>query len=300
MRRKAGNVARYHRPMLTGAIAAAVTPLTDDGEQIDEAAFGSLVGFLIDGGVDGLLACGTTGEGVLLAVDERRRVVERFLEERRGTFRVAVHAGAQSTRDTVAIAAHAREVGADAVAVIAPPYFPLDADELLAHLAAAARACDPLPFYVYEFAGRSGYAIPVEVIERLRAATSNLAGMKVSDTPWDKVTPYLLEGLDVFVGSEPLVSQGLDAGARGAVSGLATAFPEIVSALVHDRTEDATKSVTLLRERLAGIPFQSALKAILVARGLEISSAVRRPLRAITDDERATVLDAARTVGLDV
>jgi dihydrodipicolinate synthase/N-acetylneuraminate lyase len=286
--------------MLTGAIAAAVTPLSEDGDAIDERAFPALTSFLIDGGVDGALACGTTGEGVLLSVDERRRVTERFLEERRGAFQVAVHAGAQSTRDTVALATHAREVGADAVAVIAPPYYPLDDEELLAHLAAAAHACDPLPFYVYEFVGRSGYAIPVAVIERLRGDVSNLVGMKVSDTPWDKVTPYLIDGLDVFVGSEPLVPQGLDAGARGAVSGLATAFPEIVSALVHDRTDDAAKAVTLLRERLAGIPFQSALKTLLVARGIEISPAVRRPLRAITDEERETVLSAARDVGVDV
>jgi dihydrodipicolinate synthase/N-acetylneuraminate lyase len=286
--------------MLTGAIAAAVTPLSDDGDAIDERAFPALTSFLIDGGVDGVLSCGTTGEGVLLSVAERRRVTERFLEERRGAFQVAVHAGAQSTRDTVALATHAREVGADAVAVIAPPYYPLDDEELLAHLAAAAHACDPLPFYVYEFVGRSGYAIPVAVIERLRGDTSNLAGMKVSDTPWDKITPYLIEGLDVFVGSEPLVPRGLDAGARGAVSGLATAFPEIVAALVHDRTGDAAKAVTFLRERLAGIPFQSALKTILVARGVEMSRAVRPPLRGITDDERRTVLGAARDVGLDI
>jgi dihydrodipicolinate synthase/N-acetylneuraminate lyase len=286
--------------MLTGAIAAAVTPLSDDGDAIDERAFPALTSFLIDGGVDGVLSCGTTGEGVLLSVAERRRVTERFLEERRGAFQVAVHAGAQSTRDTVALATHAREVGADAVAVIAPPYYPLDDEELFAHLAAAAHACDPLPFYVYEFVGRSGYAIPVAVIERLRGDTSNLAGMKVSDTPWDKVTPYLIEGLDVFVGSEPLVPRGLDAGARGAVSGLATAFPEIVAALVHDRTGDAAKAVTFLRERLAGIPFQSALKTILVARGVEMSRAVRPPLRGITDDERRTVLGAARDVGLDI
>jgi len=286
--------------MLKGAIAAAVTPLTTHGDAIDEAAFGDLVAFLADGGVDGALACGTTGEGVLLSIDERRRVAERFLEERRGGFQVAVHAGAQSTRDTVALATHAREIGADAVAVIAPPYFPLDPSELLAHLRAAAEASAPLAFYVYEFAGRSGYAIPVEVIERLRAEVPNLAGMKVSDTPWDKVEPYLLDGLDVFVGSEPLVPRGLDAGARGAVSGLATAFPEIVSALVHDRTDDAAKAVTVLRERLAGIPFQSALKVVLEARGLEISTTVRRPLRALTDDERRRVLTAAHEVGLDV
>ena len=64
---------------LHGAIAAAVTPLKDGGRTIDPDAFAPLVGFLATGGVDGLLACGTTGEGVLLSVDERRHVAEAFL-----------------------------------------------------------------------------------------------------------------------------------------------------------------------------------------------------------------------------
>ena len=127
-----------------------------------------LTAFLADGGIDGVLACGTTGEGVLLRVEERMEVARAFVAAAPDGFQVAVHAGAQTTPDTVTLAAHARDTGADAVAVIAPPYFPLDGDELFVHLLAAASACDPLPFYVYEFAGRSGYAIPVPVIERLR------------------------------------------------------------------------------------------------------------------------------------
>ena len=285
--------------MLRGAIAAAVTPLTEDGSSVDEPACEPLVRFLAEGGVDGMLACGTTGEGVLLSVAERTRVAERFLAARPEGFLVAVHAGAQTTADTTAIAAHARDAGADAVAVIAPPYFPLDADELFEHLRAAADASAPLPFYVYEFAGRSGYATPVEVIERLREAATNLAGMKVSDTPWDQVEPYLIEGLDVFVGSEPLVLQGLGVGATGAVSGLAAAFPEIVAALVHDRDPEAGTKVTTLRRRLR-MPFQPALKTILRARGIPVSTAVRRPLRALSPDEAEAALEAAREAGVDV
>jgi dihydrodipicolinate synthase/N-acetylneuraminate lyase len=283
--------------MLRGAIAAAVTPLTDDGHALDEGAFGPLLTFLAKGGVDGVLACGTTGEGILLSVEERTRVAERFLEARPEGFQVAVHAGAQTTADTVRLARHAKDSGADAVAVIAPPYFPLDADELLAHLRAAADACAPLPFYAYEFAGRSGYAIPLEVIERLREAP-NLAGLKISDTPWDAVESYLLEGLDVFVGSEPLVLEGLAHGAVGAVSGLATAFPEIVAALVHDRSEEAGDQVATLRHLLGPLPFHASLKAILAARGVPIGPAVRPPLRGLTPVERQLALAAARAVGL--
>src|SRR4029077_19214951 len=130
---------------LHGAIAAAVTPLTDGGRALDEPAVAPLVDLLAGGGLDGALVAGTTGEGLLLHVDERQRLAERFLTARPAGFAVAVHAGAQSTRDTVALAAHARDAGADAVAVIAPPYFPLDADELFTHFLAAARAADPLP-----------------------------------------------------------------------------------------------------------------------------------------------------------
>jgi N-acetylneuraminate lyase len=283
--------------MLRGAIAAAVTPFTDDGLTLDEAAFGPLIAFLAGGGIDGILACGTTGEGILLSVEERTCVAERFLEARPTGFQIAVHAGAQTTADTVRLARHARDSGADAVAVIAPPYFPLDAQELLAHLRAAAEACIPLPFYVYEFVGRSGYPMPVAVIERLREVAPNLAGLKVSDTPWEAVEPYMLEGLDVFVGSEPLVLQGLERGAVGAVSGLATAFPEIVAALVHDRSEEASAQVATLRHLLEPLPFHASLKALLAARGVAVGPAVRAPLRGLTPAEQELALGAARAVG---
>jgi dihydrodipicolinate synthase/N-acetylneuraminate lyase len=282
---------------LRGAIAAAVTPFRDGGRHLDDDAFAPLVRSLVAGGVDGLLACGTTGEGVLLSVHERRRVVESFLAARPERFQVAVHAGAQTTSDTMALATHALEVGADAVAVIAPPYYPLDAEELTRHFVRVAGACDPLPFYLYEFVGRSGYAVSRDVIERVRQRSPNLRGLKVSDTPFSAVEPYLaIDGMDVFVGSEPLVLQGMRAGAIGAVSGLATAFPEITAALVHDRSERANEQVGTLRSGLRGIPFHAALKEVLVANGVLASPDVRAPLRGLTDDERATVMALAREV----
>ena len=123
--------------------------------------------------------------------------------------------------------------------MIAPPYFRLDEHELLAHFVAAARACAPLPFYAYELERASGYAIPPVVVERLRDAVDNLAGMKVSDAPFSKVQPYMLEGLDVFIGAESLICEGLAAGAVGAVSGLAAAFPEVVVEAVRTGDSDA-------------------------------------------------------------
>jgi dihydrodipicolinate synthase/N-acetylneuraminate lyase len=280
-------------PKLHGAIAAAVTPFRDGGSRIDEPSTERLVRFLADGGVDGVLVAGTTGEGVLLSPDERRRVVEVVLGARPEGLLVAVHAGAQTTADTDALAEHARENGADAVAVIAPPYFPLDDDAVYRHLRAAAMAAGPVPFYAYEFADRSGYAIPPEVIARLREQAPNLAGLKVSDTPFEAVEPYLIPGLDVFIGSEPLVLEGMRRGAVGSVSGLATAWPDVVANLVHRSDESAHARVSELRQTLRTMPFHAAVKSVLVERGVLRHGDVRAPLRGLTEEERARVRNIA-------
>ena len=283
---------------LHGAIAAAVTPMRDGGRAVDVEPIRDLTSFLADGGMDGLLACGTTGEGVLLSVPERRAVAEAFLRARPAGFKVAVHAGAQTTADTVTLAAHALDVGADAVAVIGAPYFPLDDEEIVRHMVSAANACDPVPFYLYEFEARSGYAIPPEAVKRIRAVAPNAVGLKVSDVPFDAVRPYLSLGMDVFLGQEPLALEGMEAGAIGSVSGLATAFPEIVADLVHEKSDAAHRSVVMLRDRLKGIPFHAAMKEVLAIRGVLITTDVRAPLRRLIPDERATVADLAAELGV--
>jgi dihydrodipicolinate synthase/N-acetylneuraminate lyase len=273
--------------MLRGALAAAVTPLKDGA--FDRAVLGPYVDFLAGHGLDGVLVLGTTGEGVLFSPEERREIAAAFGEAARGRLQVAVHCGAQTTRETALLAEHAASAGADAVAVIAPPYFALDEDELLAHFEAAAHACAPVPFYLYEFAARSGYAISLAVIERLREHAPNLAGMKVSDSPWERLEPYLLEGLDVFVGAEALLERGLAAGAAGAVSGLAASFPDAVVPLVRQPAPEAGERAAALRAELQRFPFHAASKAALGFRGVPVGLEVRAPLRRLADAERAEV-----------
>ena len=285
-------------PVIRGALAAALTPSRDGGAAVDEEAVPGYVDFLAAGGVDGMLVLGTTGECMLFSVPERKRIAAAFAAAADGRVDVAVHCGAQTTADTVELCADAAELGVAAVAVIAPPYFPLDESEQLAHLAAAAAACAPTPFYVYEFAARSGYAIPPRVIERLREVAPNLAGMKVSDSPFDRVTPYLLEGLDVFIGAEALIADGIAAGAAGAVSGLAAAFPDVVSAVVREPTAEGAAGLGRIRDAVQAYPFQPALKVVAAQRGAPIREDVRAPLRTLTPDERAGLTAAVAALDL--
>lgn len=268
--------------MLRGVLAAAVTPLREGGSALDEAAFAPYVDFLVEGGLDGMLALGTTGEGILLSVDERRRAGRLFVEAARGRVQVAVHCGAQATSDTTLLAEDAAEAGADAVAVIGPPYYAFDEESLVRHFVAAASACSPLPFYLYEFRARTGYSIPLTALARIREAAPNLAGIKVSNAPFEDVEPYLGEDFDVFIGAESLVLRGLEGGAVGAVSGLASVFPEPVVALVRDRSGDVSE----LRAGLEKFPFQAAAKHALGQRGVPVRGDVRAPLRPLDGDEQ--------------
>lgn len=276
-----------HRPM----VVATITPLSPDGSSLDLDAVAPYAAFLEQHGADGAFVCGTTGEGVLLSIDERRRVVAAFREALTGA--LIVHAGAQTTADTVELAEHAREVGADAVAVIPPPYFPLDADALTAHFVAAARAAAPLPFYCYAFAARSGYPLPVEVIGRIGQAVDNLAGLKVSESPFDRVAPYLATGLPVLIGNEPLIPAGMAAGAIGSVSGMAAAFPDVVRAALDDPSPAAEVTLRELRAAMeASGQFIAAAKEALGMRGVGIGPDLRRPLRGLTPAEAADLAAA--------
>lgn len=284
---------------IAGTLAAAVTPLRDGGERLDEDGLAALLAFYRASGIDGLLVAGTTGEGILLGDSERRLLAEAAVAGA-GPLRVIVHCGAQTTAQTCALVAHAAQAGADAVAVIGPPYFRLTARELLEHFAAAAGACAPLPFYLYEYADRTGYSIPVEVVAGLRERAANLVGMKVSDAPLRSVEPYLATGLDVFIGAEEVIRPALAAGAAGAVSGVAAAFPEAVAGLVADPTEAHAALVESLRVALSEHPFQAAVKAALAFRGVRVRPDVRAPLQPLTPEATTRLrAELERLVGSD-
>jgi dihydrodipicolinate synthase/N-acetylneuraminate lyase len=269
-----------HRPL----IVAAVTPLRDDGSQLDEGAIGSYVAFLESHGADGVFGCGTTGEGILLSLEERRRAARAFRAALRGT--LIVHAGAQTTADTAALAADAAELGADAVAVIPPPYFALDDAALTAHFVAAARACAPLPFYCYAFTARSGYPLPVEAIRRIADQVDNLAGLKVSESPFERVAPYLDLGLPVLIGNEPLIAPGVAGGAIGTVSGMAAAFPDVVRSALDAADDRAMDRLRDLRGAMeASGQFIAAAKHALARRGVPVRPDMRAPLRPLSEEE---------------
>ena len=259
--------ARQAAAELTARLHGAVDRLdaaADGGTRLDEAAFAPYADFLAGAGLDGVLAFGTNGEAVLLSVEERRRGLELWLGLSVAIL-VAAHCGAQTTADTVASPLTRRRPGGRGRGD-RPAVFQARRCGAGAHLVAAAAACAPLPFYVYEFAATAGYALDPSMLARLREEAENVTGMKVSDSPWDAFERYLLDDFDIFVGPEALIHRGREAGAVGAVSALASAFPEEVAAVVlFDRGRGGPARGAPVADR---VPRHAALKRVVGWKGV--------------------------------
>ncbi|MCD6291145.1 MAG: dihydrodipicolinate synthase family protein [Anaerolineae bacterium] len=157
---------------LHGVWPALLTPFTPDG-RVNESVLRDLVEYLLEKRVDGFYVCGTTGEGIFMPVDDRRRVAEIVLDQVKDRVPVIVHVGSIAVGDAVTLARHAQEVGAAAVSSIIPPLY-RDAASVYAYFSKVAEAVPDLPFLGYIFGGPTD-AVPL-MRELMRIP--NLAGTK--------------------------------------------------------------------------------------------------------------------------
>jgi len=152
---------------LRGALTALVTPFDEQG-RIDVPALERLVRWQVDAGIDGLVPCGTTGEGATLRPEEHAQVIETVVRVAAGRVPVIAGCGTNDTRTTIDGARRAAAAGAQALLVVTPYYNKPNRSGMIAHFAAVAEAV-PLPVIAYNVPGRTGQNVP-EDMERATAA----------------------------------------------------------------------------------------------------------------------------------
>ena len=133
---------------LAGIITATVTPLTEEG-QINVKELSRLTHFLIEKGIHGIFPCGSTGEGVLLSTEERKKVAEISVKEAAGRIPVVIHTGSIHLNEALELTAHAREIGADGAALVPPYYFSVDDKTILQFYGTVAEKVPGYPLYIY-------------------------------------------------------------------------------------------------------------------------------------------------------
>ncbi len=288
--------------------AAALTPFTDDLE-LDTQLLGEHCRSMFAGGCDGISLFGTTGEANSLTVDERRRGLEAVLAAGVPARALMPGTGCCSIVDTLALTQHALDCGVTDVLVLPPFYYTEPGDEGV--FAAYAYVLDRLRadarVYLYHIPQFSGVPIGVDLIARLRAAYPGVvAGAK--DSSADAATLHALCALrdfNVFVGSERLILEALQAGAAGTICALGNTSGELLAALCADAS--AHEAPALQRRLAAEINlvdrhgFIPGLKAYLAMQtGNANWNNVRPPLCALPLPARSVVGAAFRALTVAV
>jgi dihydrodipicolinate synthase/N-acetylneuraminate lyase len=270
-------------------IAALLTPF-EGGGGVDHEALSAHVEYLVNEGIDGIMPCGTTGEGPLLELDEAAGVVETVVKAARGSVAVMAHVGRPSTRATVELARRAIDAGASAVSAVVPYYYSLDEEFVIGHYRALVQAAGDTPVYAYNIPSRTGNDVSAAAIQPL--SNEGVAGLKDSTKSFDRHLEYLRaapDGFDVFMGSDAMVLDALNAGAAGAVSAVANVRPDLVVALKEAVAGGDDAGAIALQEEMGRVREQvsqgpslrglkSAVADLLRAGGIVYPPGLRAPL----------------------
>jgi len=292
------------QPVFTGTYTAIVTPFHRG--KVDEKALERLMQAQFRGGVDGVVAVGTTGESPTLSTEEHIRVIELCVRFAKGRLKVIAGTGANSTEEAIHLAQAAEAVGADAHLQVAPYYNKPGQEGLFRHFHAVARATT-LPILLYNIPGRCGVDISVETVARLAADSVNVVGIKEAGGQPDRVSQLratLGPGFSILSGDDALTLSFMAVGAHGVVSVASNLVPREVARMVQGFARGKADLALKLHDRLR--PLFKALfletnpapaKAALAMRGV-IDEEIRLPLTRISPASRRQLKAVLKNLGL--
>jgi 4-hydroxy-tetrahydrodipicolinate synthase len=211
--------------MFEGSFVALVTPFKDD-ESLDETKLKELIEFQIDGGIHGIVPCGTTGESPSLSEEEHDRVIELTVETVNGRVPIIAGTGSNSTMRTLRATEHAKAAGADAALIVTPYYNKPNQQGLYAHYMKIAESVD-IPIVIYNVPGRCGTDILSETVAQL-AEHPNIVGLKEATGELKRASEVVSMCPDDFVvlsGDDINTLPILSVGGKGVISVVANVDP---------------------------------------------------------------------------
>ena len=219
---------------IKGIIVPILTPL-DAEERIDEARMRAQVDFVINGGVEGILAFGSNGEFYMVEEDDMERGLKIMVDQAAGRVPVYFGIGAIRTQKCVRLAKMAAANGAAGISVLQPMFLKPNETELFTHFKAIADAVPDKPMLLYNNPGRTGYTMSYSLVERLADACPNIVGMKDSSGDMTRTAEFIRRmrhrNFKVFGGKDTLVFGTLVHGGAGGVCSTANMYPELVCSI---------------------------------------------------------------------
>jgi N-acetylneuraminate lyase len=292
----------------TGIIPALYTCFNDNGS-VNYTETGRLAEWLVDRGANGFYLCGTTGSGLLLGIDERKKIVETISVAINGKVPLMVHVGCMNTRDSQELAKHAGKVkGVCGISSLPPQYYNLPAIEEIEHLSAISSATD-LPFYPYVFdstVDKYGVNNIVDLFSQIK----NIAGIKafVKDLSVHQIfCKKAPSQWQLLHGADPSLCQALIIpGVNGAIGSTYNVVPEIVTAIHSSVTNNNYSEAISLHDHyggywmsIQGYNFLTFGRYFLQKRGFKMGNP-RPPLHQPSEKEIAVVENKLESVGFNL
>ena len=216
--------------MYEGAYTAIVTPFNRNGS-VDFDKLRDLIELQIQGGIDGIVPVGTTGESPTLDVHEHEKVIETAIQVANKRIKVIAGTGANSTSEALELTRHAKGAGADATLQVTPYYNKPNQTGLIRHFSAVADL--GLPTVLYNIPGRSGREIAVETVVEL-AKHPNIVALKEAGGSVDRVSQIVTRcNIEILSGDDSLTLPMMSVGALGVISVVSNIAPKPVADMVH-------------------------------------------------------------------
>ena len=280
---------------IKGLIAATFAAYNIDGS-INLSIIPAIVDKMIEDGLTGVFICGTNGEGPNLTIDERMQIAEAYVKAANKRILVLVHVGHSSITECRKLAAHAEQIGADAISSVAAFYFkPNSVKNLVACIAEIASAAPKTPFYYYNIPTLTGVAMDmVDFLEQAEKAVPNLAGIKYTASTlheYQACLAYKNGKYDILFGFDEMLLPALAVGAKGAIGSTYTfaapLYLKVMELYEQGRADEAAamqlNSVNMVR-CLVKYPPIPAQRAIMKMEGFELGNC-RLPLVALSKED---------------
>ena len=289
--------------LFTGAATAIVTPLNKDG--IDYEAFGRLIDWQIESGIDAIVAVGTTGEGSTLTDDEHKEAISFCVKRAAGRVPVIAGTGSNDIAYAIALTKYAEEAGADGMLLVTPYYNKATQNGMYESFKAIAEATTK-PCILYNVPSRTGCNLLPKTVARL-AEIPNIVGIKEASGNISQVAEIAAlvgDKIDIYSGNDDQIVPILSLGGKGVISVLSNVMPKETSDMCKMYFEGDVKGSLKLQLKL--LPLVNALfsevnpipvKAAVSAMGYG-ENYLRLPLTPMEEGNKAVLLSLMKEQNL--
>jgi N-acetylneuraminate lyase len=268
-------------PRHEGLFAATYTPFDAQG-QVNTEPISVMVDWLLRRHVTGLYVCGSTGEGMSMTSEERKRVALAYVQAAAGRVPVFVQVGHNSLQDACDLAAHSQSIGASAISATCPSYFRIASiNTLVDSMAIVAAGAPDLPFYYYHIPALTGAKLDmVEFLEKGSQVIPNLVGIKFTSTEvfeFQQCLEFDDRRFEIMWGCDEMLLSALAVGCKAAIGSTYNIASPLYWNLITAFQRGDMKTACELQSQaidmikmISAYPFHSAMKTILHRIGFEV------------------------------